>query len=101
VFAISRLPDKKWSKTHLRPGAKPKIFPGVIPPDPRLKRREWEKVGRGGKGSAERGEEGKGEEGREWEEEGGWGEYCFMLSGGIDATVARWLNAAFMIRDGL
>jgi hypothetical protein len=35
--------------------------------------REGEKVGRGGKGSAERGEEGKGEEGRECEEEGGLG----------------------------
>ena len=47
-----------------------KIFPGVIPPDPRL----WGKEGTGGDG---RGGEGKGEGGgreREgWGGEGGWG----------------------------
>jgi hypothetical protein len=89
---ISRLPDKKWSKTHLQPCAKPKFFPGVIPSDPRLKRRggegverkgmkEWRREkdwggerrgrkweGREGKGKVGRGEKGseeRGEEGRE------------------------------------
>jgi hypothetical protein len=48
----------KCSKTHLRASLIRKIFPGVIPPDPRSKGREWEgrKRGRGdGKGRKGRG----------------------------------------------
>jgi hypothetical protein len=66
----------KCSKTYLRASLIRKIFPGVIPPDPRSKGREWEERKRG------RGEEreGRGEgwegnrierKGREWKGRGG------------------------------
>jgi hypothetical protein len=59
----------KCSKTHLRASLIPKIFPGVIPPDPRSKGREWEgrKTGR----ESGKGRKGRGIEQREWKGRGG------------------------------
>ena len=54
----------KCTKTHVRQCENPKIFPGVIPPDPRLQGREG-REGRGGEGEWEgrEGRRGRGENG--------------------------------------
>jgi hypothetical protein len=53
-------------------------------------RREEEKVGRGGKGSAEkRSRRGRERRGGNKRRKVVWGEHCFMLSGGIDATAVK------------
>jgi hypothetical protein len=59
----------KFTKTHLRVPAIPKIFPGVIPPDPRSKGKEGGEGGKGkeGRGRQERGGEREGGEGKERE----------------------------------